>query len=86
MAQLLGEQGLTRRQPGAAKPPQCECGDANPGAARSGKAGMIDLFALVLIHALLALAAWRLVRRNDLDAQPESGRKPRSSGKVARDG
>jgi hypothetical protein len=47
---------------------------------------MIDLFALVLIHALLALAAWRLVRRNDLDAQPESGRKPRSSGKVARDG
>jgi hypothetical protein len=31
---------------------------------------MIDLFALVLAHSLLALAAWRLVLRNDLDANP----------------
>ena len=28
---------------------------------------MIDTFALVLTHGLLALAAWRLVRRADLD-------------------
>ena len=28
---------------------------------------MVDLFALVLTHGLLALAAWRLVLRGDLD-------------------
>ena len=28
---------------------------------------MVDLFALVLTHGLLALAAWRLVLRADLD-------------------
>jgi len=28
---------------------------------------MIDNFALLLSHALLALTAWRLVRRPDLD-------------------
>ncbi len=28
---------------------------------------MIDTFALALTHALLALTAWRLVRRPDLD-------------------
>ncbi len=28
---------------------------------------MIDTFALVLAHALLALTAWRLVQRADLD-------------------
>lgn len=28
---------------------------------------MVDLFALVLTHGLLALAAWRLVLRVDLD-------------------
>ncbi|HLZ79022.1 MAG TPA: hypothetical protein VKQ09_06760 [Sphingomonas sp.] len=28
---------------------------------------MIDTFALVLTHALLALTAWRLIRRADLD-------------------
>lgn len=28
---------------------------------------MVDLFALALSHALLALAAWRLVLRDDLD-------------------
>jgi len=31
---------------------------------------MVDLFALALSHALLALAAWRLVLRRDLDADP----------------
>ena len=28
---------------------------------------MIDNFALGLTHALMALAAWRLMRRSDLD-------------------
>lgn len=31
---------------------------------------MIDNFALALTHALLALAAWRLVLRRDLDDEP----------------
>lgn len=31
---------------------------------------MIDDFALGLTHALLALAAWRLIRRDDLDRDP----------------
>jgi len=34
---------------------------------------MVDLFALTLSHALLALAAWRLVLRPDLDRDPEGG-------------
>lgn len=31
---------------------------------------MIDLFALVLTHGLMALAGWRLVQRPDLDRDP----------------
>jgi hypothetical protein len=31
---------------------------------------MVDLFALALTHGLLALAAWRLLRRADLDRDP----------------
>lgn len=31
---------------------------------------MIDLFAIVLTHGLMALAAWRLVQRADLDRDP----------------
>ena len=31
---------------------------------------MVDLFALGLSHALLALAAWRLALRDDLDRDP----------------
>jgi hypothetical protein len=31
---------------------------------------MIDNFALALTHALLALAAWRLLQRSDLDQEP----------------
>jgi len=31
---------------------------------------MVDIFALVLIHALLALAALRLAKRDDLDRDP----------------
>lgn len=31
---------------------------------------MIDNFALVVTHGLLALALWRLVQRSDLDLDP----------------
>ena len=31
---------------------------------------MIDLLSLGLTHALLMIAAWRLVRRPDLDREP----------------
>jgi hypothetical protein len=44
---------------------------------------MIDSFALALTHALLALTAWRLLRRADLDAdgavsrpRPRWGQRP----------
>ncbi len=37
---------------------------------------MIDNFALVITHALLALALWRLVQRDDLDADPEIAAEP----------
>jgi len=33
---------------------------------------MIDYFAIALTHFLLALAAWRLMARDDLDADPVS--------------
>jgi hypothetical protein len=32
---------------------------------------MIDLFSLALSHGLMALAAWRIVRRPELDREPE---------------
>lgn len=32
---------------------------------------MIDYFALALTHGLLALAAWRLIQRADLDSEPD---------------
>lgn len=31
---------------------------------------MVDYFALGLTHVLLALGAWRLMQRSDLDADP----------------
>lgn len=34
---------------------------------------MVDLFAIALTHGLLALAAWRLVRRADLDRDSARG-------------
>jgi hypothetical protein len=34
---------------------------------------MIDLFALVLTHGLLLLMALRLIGRDDLDRDPETG-------------
>jgi hypothetical protein len=33
---------------------------------------MIDTFAILLAHALLALAAWRLLFRDDLDAERDA--------------
>ena len=34
---------------------------------------MVDIFSLALTHALLALAAWRLLLRDDLDHDPLPG-------------
>ena len=31
---------------------------------------MIDYLAIALTHGLLALAAWRLLKRDDLDSEP----------------
>jgi hypothetical protein len=48
---------------------------------------MIDNFALALTHALLLLAAWRLLRRPDLDdadaapPAPAQAKAPRAFGK-----
>jgi len=36
---------------------------------------MIDLFALGLMHALMALAAWRLMARADLDGANDSSKR-----------
>jgi hypothetical protein len=41
---------------------------------------MIDQFALLISHALLALAGWRLLFRDDFDTSP-----PAESGGDARD-
>ena len=32
--------------------------------------GTVDILSLLLSHALLGLAAWRIMRRDDLDADP----------------
>ena len=41
---------------------------------------MIDNFALALSHGLLLLAAWRLMRRPDLDHEAPPPRAPRPQG------
>jgi hypothetical protein len=41
---------------------------------------MVDLFALALTHGLLALAAWRLVQRADLDQDAPEQDDPNSGG------
>lgn len=42
---------------------------------------MVDYFALALTHGLLALAAWRLMQRADLDRDP-----PADSAELPADG
>lgn len=42
---------------------------------------MIDNFALGLIHALLALAFWRLVFRADLDTERDADRPEDGGGR-----
>jgi hypothetical protein len=37
---------------------------------------MVDFFALALMHGLLALAAWRLALRADLDRDPPAAGTP----------
>lgn len=48
---------------------------------------MIDLFGIVLTHGLLALAAWRLLSRADLDRDPgtEKEARPRPGMRAPRD-
>jgi hypothetical protein len=48
---------------------------------------MIDYFALGLTHALMALAAWRLMTRADLDGEgpSEQTRRPRAADAEAGD-
>jgi hypothetical protein len=41
---------------------------------------MIDNFALAISHGLLLLAAWRLMRRPDLDVEAPPARAPRPQG------
>lgn len=41
---------------------------------------MIDNFALALSHGLMLLAAWRLLRRPDLDVDAPPKRAPRPQG------
>lgn len=41
---------------------------------------MIDNFALALSHGLMLLAAWRLMRRPDLDVEAPPKRLPRPQG------
>lgn len=47
---------------------------------------MIDLFALGLTHALMALAAWRLLARADLDRKGQSGKRRASPASDAEPG
>jgi hypothetical protein len=47
---------------------------------------MIDIFTVVVPHALMALAVWRLLHRDDLDNDPAlpEGRKPLGRGQKRR--
>ena len=39
---------------------------------------MVDYFAIGLTHLLMALAAWRLMLRDDLDSEPAPGESDRT--------
>jgi hypothetical protein len=47
---------------------------------------MVDILALALSHGLLLLAAWRLVRRADLDVETPGGAPPPAAREPARRG
>ena len=57
MPPLIGRTGLTPRQWLASR----------RGEGQHGRAPMVDYFAIALTHGLIALAAWRLFLREDLD-------------------
>ena len=61
MARLMAWEGLTPRQPNRAMAKE-----------PSGKLArrMIDIFTVIVPHALMALAIWRLLPRDDLDQDP----------------
>jgi hypothetical protein len=42
--------------------------------------GMVDYFAILITHGVMAFALWRLLQRDDLD-QEDSETKPRPFGK-----
>lgn len=44
---------------------------------------MIDIFTLALTHGLIALAAWRLLTRDDLDEEGETAKRMRPGGAAA---
>ena len=44
---------------------------------------MIDYLAIALTHGLLALAAWQLLRRDDLDSEPDEAEVTRRAVKQA---
>jgi hypothetical protein len=46
---------------------------------------MVDYFALAITHLLLALAAWRLMMREDLDSDPADGDRRSATGQSADD-
>jgi hypothetical protein len=58
---LMAREGLTPRQP-----------DRAIAGSSSGKIArrMIDIFTVLVPHALMALAVWRLLARDDLDQDP----------------
>lgn len=44
---------------------------------------MIDALSILLTHGLIMLAAWRLLTRDDLDVEPETGQsKPQPQPQV----
>ncbi len=47
-----------------------------PDSAKGCTDAVIDLFSLAITHALLLLAAWRMVGRADLDREPEPAQEP----------
>jgi hypothetical protein len=61
MAHLMAWKRLTPRQPNRAIA-------GSPSGKRARR--MIDIFTVIVPHALMALAVWRLLPRDDLDQDP----------------